>query len=121
VLTVPPSVPVHYDVEKLGSRDQNLPLFKLSNDSDRNRPTAGTRRMSVCPSFRLEKIRFHWTDFHEIRCLRIFRKSVEKINLSFNVASITCILHKGLCSLCCFTVHFHISNSFYQPLYFYCD
>jgi len=32
---------------------------------------------AVCPSVRLENS--HWTDFHEILYLSIFRKSVEKI------------------------------------------
>jgi hypothetical protein len=27
----------------------------------------------------MEQLGSHWTDFHEIRCLIIFRKSVEKI------------------------------------------
>jgi len=38
--------------------------------------------MSVCPSVRMEQLRSHWTDFHEIRYLSIFRKSVEKIQVS---------------------------------------
>jgi hypothetical protein len=38
--------------------------------------------MSVCPSVRMEQMGFHWTDFHEIWCLSIFRKSAEKIQLS---------------------------------------
>ena len=41
---VPLGVPVHYDVEELGSRDQNLPLFKLSHDSGPDRSTAETFR-----------------------------------------------------------------------------
>jgi len=35
--------------------------------------------MSVRPSVRMEQLGFHWTDFHVIRYLRIFRKSVEEI------------------------------------------
>jgi hypothetical protein len=36
----------------------------------------------VCPSARTEQLGSHWTDFHEILYLRIFRKSVEKIQVS---------------------------------------
>ena len=43
---------------------------------------------SVClpvrPSVRIEQLGSHWTDFHEIWYLNIFRKSVEKIQLSLN-------------------------------------
>jgi len=38
--------------------------------------------MSVCPSVRMEQIGSYWMDFHEILYLRIFRKSVEKIQVS---------------------------------------
>ena len=37
---------------------------------------------SVRPSVCMEQLGFHWTDFHEIWYLRIFRKSVEKILVS---------------------------------------
>jgi hypothetical protein len=33
-------------------------------------------------SFRMEQLGSHWTDFHEILYLRIFRKYVEKIQVS---------------------------------------
>ena len=36
----------------------------------------------VCPSVRMEQVGSYWTEFHEIWCLRIFRKSVEKIQVS---------------------------------------
>ena len=32
-------------------------------------------------SVRMEQLGSHWTGFHEIRYLRIFRKSVEKIQI----------------------------------------
>jgi hypothetical protein len=35
--------------------------------------------MSVCLSVRVEQLGSHWTKFHENWYLRIFRKSVEKI------------------------------------------
>ena len=37
---------------------------------------------SVGPSDRMEQLGSHWTDFHEIRCFSIFRKSLEKIQVS---------------------------------------
>jgi hypothetical protein len=38
--------------------------------------------MPVCPSVSVEQLGSHWTDFHEILNLIIFRKSVEKIQVS---------------------------------------
>jgi hypothetical protein len=38
--------------------------------------------ISVRPSVRLEQLGSHWTNCHEILYLRIFRKSVEKIQVS---------------------------------------
>jgi len=38
--------------------------------------------MSVRPSVRMEQISSQWTDFHEILYLGIFRKSVQKIQVS---------------------------------------
>ena len=35
--------------------------------------------LPVCPSVHMEQLGSHWTDFHEIWYLSIFRKSVEKI------------------------------------------
>jgi hypothetical protein len=37
--------------------------------------------MSVRPSVRTEQLGSHWTDFYEIWCLGIFRKTVEKIQV----------------------------------------
>jgi len=39
--------------------------------------------MSVCLSAHMEQIGFHWADFYEILYFRIFRKSVEEIQVSF--------------------------------------
>jgi hypothetical protein len=36
----------------------------------------------VCLSVRMEQLGFHWTDFDKICYLRVFRKSVEKIQVS---------------------------------------
>jgi hypothetical protein len=38
--------------------------------------------VSLCPRVRKEHFGSDWADFHEIRYLRIFRKSVEKIQVS---------------------------------------
>jgi hypothetical protein len=38
--------------------------------------------MSIYPSVRMEEFGFHWTDFDETWYLRLFRKSVEKIQIS---------------------------------------
>jgi hypothetical protein len=38
--------------------------------------------MSGRPSVRMEQRRVHWRDFHEIWCLNIFRKFVEKRDVS---------------------------------------
>jgi hypothetical protein len=46
-------------------------------------------RLSVSVSVRMEQFGFHWTGFHEIGCLSIFRKSVEKIQVSLNLTRIT--------------------------------
>jgi len=35
----------------------------------------------VCPSVHMEQLGSHWTDFHEIWYLSIFRKFVEKIQV----------------------------------------
>jgi hypothetical protein len=37
----------------------------------------------VYPFVRMEQLGSHWTDFHEIMYLNIFRKSIEKIQVSF--------------------------------------
>ena len=38
--------------------------------------------MSVRMSVHMEQLSSHWRDFHEVWCFRIFRKSVEKIEIS---------------------------------------
>jgi hypothetical protein len=37
--------------------------------------------MFFCPFVRMEQLASHWTDTHEIWCLRIFRKPVEKLQV----------------------------------------
>ena len=52
------------------------------------------RCLSVCLSVRLsvrmEKVGSRWTDFHQILCLSIFRKYVQKIQVSLKSDYITC-------------------------------
>jgi len=43
--------------------------------------------ISVCPSVRMEQLCSHWTDFHSIWYLCIFRKTVEKIQVSLQSAN----------------------------------
>ena len=38
--------------------------------------------LSLCPPVRMEQLGSHWTDFHEIWYMSIFRKSVERIQVS---------------------------------------
>ena len=61
-------------------------------------PKATTSFMSVCPSVRMEQLGSHWTDFYEIWCLSIFRKSVEKIQVSFKSDNNNGTLHDDLCT-----------------------
>ena len=44
----------------------------------------------------MEQLGSHWTDFHEILYLRIFRKSAEKIQVPLNLTRITGTLHEDL-------------------------
>jgi hypothetical protein len=37
--------------------------------------------MSVRLSVRMKQLNFNWTEFDEIRCLRLFRKTVQKIEV----------------------------------------
>jgi hypothetical protein len=39
-------------------------------------------RPSVRPSVRMKQLASHWTDFHEILYLRMFGKSVDKLQVS---------------------------------------
>jgi hypothetical protein len=50
--------------------------------------------LSVCPSVRMEQLGSHWTDFHEIWYLSIFRKSSEKLQLRWNMTRITGTLNE---------------------------
>ena len=41
--------------------------------------------LAVCPSVRMEQLRFHWEGFHEIWYLKNFQLSVEKIQVSLKI------------------------------------
>ena len=45
-------------------------------------PARPLARSPAGPLARMEQLSSHWTDFHEILYLRIFRKSVEKMRVS---------------------------------------
>ena len=49
---------------------------------------------SVCRPVRMEHLVSHWTNFHEIWNLRIFRQFVNKTQVLLNLTKITCTLHK---------------------------
>jgi hypothetical protein len=51
--------------------------------SAKSEKVTSTFVMPDCPSIRLEQLGALGLDFHEIRCLRIFRKSVQKIKQAF--------------------------------------
>jgi hypothetical protein len=48
---------------------------------------------SVCRPVRMEYLSSHWTNFHEIWNLRIFRQFVTKTQVLLNLTKITCTLH----------------------------
>jgi hypothetical protein len=49
--------------------------------------------MSLCPSVRVGELCSHWTDFHKICYLNIFRKSVKTIQVSLKSGDhYTCML-----------------------------
>jgi len=54
-----------------------LPLYYIFRMPSQN----GEQRhhASSCPSFRMEQLGFHWTDFHEIWYFMMFRKSVRTL------------------------------------------
>ena len=52
-------------------------------------------RPSICP---YEKLGYHWTDCQETWHMRIFRKSVEKTQVSLSLARIMGTSHEDLCT-----------------------
>jgi hypothetical protein len=61
----------------------------------------------VCPSARMQQLGSHWTDFREILNLSIFRKTVEKIQVSLKYGQKLAVYMRPY-------VHYDIS-----PYYFY--
>jgi len=61
----------------------------------------------------MEQLGSKWTDFREVRCLSILRKSVEKIQVFFffffyNLRSITAPLHEDQCAFFIMFRSFHL-------------
>jgi hypothetical protein len=54
--------------------------------------------MSICPSVRMEQPGSHWTDFHEISYLSIFRTSVGNIQASLSLTRKTGTLQEDQCT-----------------------
>ena len=54
-------------------------------------------RLSICPSVRIKQLGSHWTDFHEIRYLKIFRKSVGEIRGSLKWTRLKGTLREEQC------------------------
>jgi hypothetical protein len=52
----------------------------------------------LCPTVRMEQLGSHWADFHKIWYLNIFRKSVEKIQISLKSDKIDGTLHECHCT-----------------------
>jgi len=60
--------------------------------------TVKTDYLFVCPSVHMEQLGSHWTDFCEILCLRIFQKSVTKIQVSLKPEITMGTLHEDKCN-----------------------
>ena len=56
--------------------------FIIQADKHNGMDSSKIKFMSVCPSVRMELLGSHWMDFSEIWYFIIFRKSVEKIQVS---------------------------------------
>jgi hypothetical protein len=57
------------------------------------------RLLAACLSVRAKQLSSHWMDFHEILYLSIFRKFVEKVQVSLKPDNNNGTLHEGLCIL----------------------
>ena len=68
-----------------GCKTPPLPVFKVTTIS-----FVISLRLSV----HMEQLGSHWTDFHKILYLRIFRKSVEEIQVSLKSDNKTGTLHE---------------------------
>jgi hypothetical protein len=70
--------------------------FWAHSQNGQKRPLASW--LYVCLSVRVEQLGSHWTDFYEIVCFSVFRKSDNKIQVSLKSAQMTGISHE-----CAFT------------------
>jgi hypothetical protein len=61
----------------------DLPFFLAPSQNFKNRLLASSR-LIVCPSVRMDQLRSQWTNFYKLLYFNVFRKSVEKIQVSFN-------------------------------------
>jgi len=93
---------IYYNVEMI------ILFFLGAFGNCKKRPLALSRVSDcpVCPCVGMEQLGFHWTDFHKILYLGIFRKSVEKFNnVRFlcscvtNVIFNTNLLHNEKCAV----------------------
>ena len=102
-------LPVRHDInlpEKLNFQQCKCKIFTLHNTSlvyfliwrVRKIAKSDYQLRQVCPTVHMRQLGSHWTDFHEILHLSIFRKSVEKIQVSLKLTSITGTLHEDLCT-----------------------
>jgi hypothetical protein len=62
----------------------------------------------------MEQLGSHWKDFHEILYLRIIQKSLDKMQVYYNLTGTTGTLHKDLCA-------FMASRRIFLGMRNYCD
>jgi hypothetical protein len=74
--------------------NQNIPVFRRV----RKIQESNSASSCLCLSVRMVQLGSHWTGFHEIWYLSIFRKSVEKIQVSLKSGNNNGTLHKDLCT-----------------------
>jgi len=65
-------------------------------------------RLSVCLSVRMEKLVSHWTDFHGILYLSIFRKTLQKIQVSLKSRKYKDALHEDQYIFLSYLDHFFL-------------
>ena len=65
--------------------------------------------LSVCPFVCLEQLGFHWTGFHEVLNVSIFRKSVEKVQVC-----VTSVKSNGYFTLRTMNFHDNTSLKFFR-------
>ena len=68
----------------------------------------------VCPPALMEQLGSHWTDFHEIWCMRIFRQSVEKKLTFIKIWKNMATLHEDVLHLVQYRVDFFLKWGIFQ-------